>query len=380
MHGPARQTVSAPGTLRVGSLVGVPIRLSITTVVLVVVLAVALVPQIDQVRPGLGGTAYVVGAAIGVTVYLAVLLHELAHAVAARRYGHRVDSITLSLIGGRTAVQGEAASPREELVTAIVGPLASLVVGGLALALRMSVETSLLSVALEVIVLANLVLGLLDLVPAPPMDGGRVVKAAGWRLTGSPRRGAVLAARCGQGVAVLVLVLTVLVVPVLQDDLRTSDTVLGVAIALLLWTMATSELTAARLRLEVGSVVLRDLVRRTLTVPPDLPLAEALRRSREAEAPGIVTTDSSGRLLGVVSDTALAAVPAERQPWVPVSDVARAIGAEHRLPADVSGDELLGAINLSPVAEYVLLDDAGALVGVLSLSDLDRVVRRRRPR
>ena len=379
MHGPARQTVSAPGTLRVGSLVGVPIRLSITTVVLVVVLAVALVPQIEQVRPGLGGTAYVVGAAIGVTVYLAVLLHELAHAVAARRYGHRVDSITLSLIGGRTAVQGEAASPREELVTAIVGPLATLVVGGLALALRMSVETSLLSVALEVIVLANLVLGLLDLVPAPPMDGGRLVKAAGWRLTGSPRRGAVLAARCGQGVAVLVLVLTVLVV-VVQDDPRTSDTVLGVAIALLLWTMATSELTAAHLRLEVGSVVLRDLVRRTLTVPPDLPLAEALRRSREAEAPGIVTTDSSGRLLGVVSDTALAAVPAERQPWVPVSDVARAIGAEHRLPADVSGDELLGAINLSPVAEYVLLDDAGALVGVLSLSDLDRVVRRRRPR
>lgn len=383
MLGPAPPTVAAPGSFRVGSLAGVPIRLSFTTLVLVALLMVALVPPVDRVRPDLGAIAYLVGALIGVTVYLAVLLHELAHAVVARRYGHHVESITLSLIGGRTAVHGEAASPREEFVTAVVGPVVSLVVGGLALLLRVSVAPGLLSVALEVIVLANLVLGLLDLVPAPPMDGGRLVKAAGWRLTGSPRRGAVVAARSGQVVAVLVLVVTVLVVPVVLDDPRTSDTVLGVAVALLLWTMASSELNVARLRLEVGSVVVRDLARRPLTVAPDLPLAEALRRSREAQAPGLVTTDAHGGLLGVVSEAAVAEVPEDRRPWVPVSDVARAIKAEHRLPADVTGDELLAAINRSPVAEYLLLDQAGSLVGVLSLSDLDRLVRpagRRRPR
>ena len=365
------------GAFRVGSLGGVPVRVSVTTLVLVAVLAVALVPRLDQVRPGLGPLAYVAGAGIGVAVYLAVLAHELAHAIAARRYGHQVDSITLSLAGGRTAVQGEAQSPREEFVTAIVGPLASLALGGVALGLRVGREESVAVVALEVIILANLILGLLDLVPAPPMDGGRLVKAAGWKVTGSPRRGAIIAAQGGRVVAVVVLLLTLVVVPVVQDQPALSDTIIGVAIALLLWTLATNELTVARLRLQVGGIIVRDLARRTLAVSPDLPLAEAVRRAHEADASGLVTTDAGGHVLGVVSDTALAAVPDERRPWVPISDVARPVAEDHRLPADISGDELLSAIKRAPVAEYLLVDGAGDLVGVLSLSDLDQAVRSR---
>ncbi len=378
MPDPASQPAVTPGTVQVGSLAGVAVRVSVTTLVLVAVLTLALVPQIERVSPGLAvAPTYLVALAIGVSVYLAVLLHELAHAMVAQRYGHQVDSITLSLIGGRTVVQGEALTPREEFVTAVVGPLASLSLGGLALLLRAGLDESLLTVALEVIILANLILGLLDLVPAPPMDGGRLVKAAGWKLTGSPRRGSVVAAHGGRVVAASVLLLTLVVVPVVRGQLSTGDTIVGVAVALLLWAMATNELTVARLRLQVGAVVVRDLVRRTLAVPPDLPLAEAVRRSREADAPGLVTTDSGGQVLGVVSDTALEGVPDERRPWVPVSDVTRPIAEDHRLPADISGDELLSAIRRSPVAEYLLVDPAGLLVGVLALSDLDRVVRRR---
>jgi Zn-dependent protease len=363
--------------MQVASVSGVAVRVSVTTLVLVAVLAVALVPQIDRVRPGLGPSAYAVGALVGVTVYLAVLVHEAAHAVAARRYGHRVESITLSLVGGRTVVHGEAVTPREEFVTAVVGPAASLAVGAVALGARAPLGEGLPALVLEVVVLANLVLGLLDLVPAPPMDGGRLVKAAGWRLTGSPRRGSVVAAHSGRVVAVVVLVVALLVLPLLQGRTNVGDAVIGVAIALLLWTMASNELAVARLRLQVGEVVVRDLVRRTLAVPPDLPLAEAVRRAREADAPGLVTTDARGRVLGVVSDSALADVPDERRPWVPTSDVARPVADDHRLPADITGDELLSAINRAPVAEYLLVDGAGALVGVLSLSDLDRVVRPR---
>lgn len=373
---PTRSAGTA-GTVRVGSLGGVAVRVSVTTLLLVVVLAVALVPQIDRVRPGLGATAYLIGALVGVTVYLAVLVHEGAHAVAARRYGHRVESITLSIVGGRTVVHGEAATPREEFVTAVVGPVASLVVGVVALGLRAPLGAGLPALVLEVVVLANLVLGLLDLVPAPPMDGGRLVKAAGWRVTGSARQGSVVAAHSGRVAAVVVLAVTLLVLPVTQGRTNVSDTVIGVAIALLLWTMASNELSIARLRLQVGEVVVRDLVRRTLAVPPDLPLAEAVRRAREADAPGLVTTDAGGRVLGVVSDSALAEVPDDRRPWVPTSHVTRPVADGHRLPADITGDELLSAINRAPVAEYLLVDPAGALVGVLSLSDLDRVVRPR---
>ena len=81
--------------------------------------------------------------------------------------------------------------------------------------------------------------------------------------------------------------------------------------------------------------------------------------------------------MGVVHDAALARVPQERRPWIATSEVARPVEQQHRLPADISGDELLSAINRAPVAEYLLLDPGGALVGVLSLSDLDRAVRGR---
>jgi len=274
-------------------------------------------------------------------------------------------------------VEGEAATPREELVTAVVGPVASLLVGAAALGLRVLLDESLVTVALEVVVLANLILGLLDLVPAPPMDGGRLVKAAGWKLTGSARRGSVVAAQSGRVVAVTVLAVTLVVVPLVSARPTVTDTVVGVVIALLLWTMATNELAVARLRLQVGEVVVRDLARRTLAVPHDLPLAEAVRRAHEADAPGLVTTDARGAVLGVVSEAALAQVPEERRPWVPTSDVARAVADDHRLPADITGDELLSAIKRAPVAEYLLVDAAGLLVGVLSLDDLDRRVRGR---
>jgi Zn-dependent protease len=377
MPAPSTRPAGSAGALRLGMVAGVPVRVSVTTVFLVVVLTVALVPQIDRARPGLGPLAYVVGALVGVTVYVAVLVHELAHAVAARRYGHRVDSITLSIVGGRTVVEGEAATAREELVTAAAGPVASLLVGALALGALGLTGDGLAAVVLEVVVLANLVLGLLDLVPAPPMDGGRLVKAAGWRLTGSARQGSVAAAHSGRVVAVGVLVATLVVLPLLTDRPPLTTTLIGVALAVLLWLMATNELAVARLRLQVGDVVVRDLVRRTLAVPPDLPLAEALRRGQEAGAPGLVTTDAGGRVLGVVSEAALAEVPEERRAWVPVSDATTPLAAEHRLPADITGDELLSAIRRAPVAEYLLVDDAGGVVGVLSLNDLDRQVRGR---
>lgn len=373
----ATRPVAAPGTFALGSVAGVAVRVSVTTGLLVAVLSVALVPQIDRVQPGLGAAAYVVGAAVGVVVYLAVLVHELAHAVVAQRYGHRVESITLSLVGGRTTVEGEAATPREEFVTAAVGPAASLLLGALALALRAGLETSLATVVLEVIVLANLVLGLLDLVPAPPMDGGRLVKAAGWRVTGSPRRGSVVAAHGGRVVAVVVLLLAVVVGPLVRAEQSITETLLGGALGLLLWAMATNDLRVQRVRLQVGEIVVRDLARRTLAVPTDLPLAEAVRRARDADAPGLVTSDSAGRIVGVVGDKALAEVPEERRPWVPVSDVARPVAEDHRLPDDITGDELLSAINRAPVAEYLLVDRVGDLVGVLSLDDLDRAVRPR---
>ncbi len=200
-----RDTEQPRGILRVATVRGVAIQVSFSTALLVAVLAVACAPQVERVSPGLPpALTFGAGALVGVLVYLAVLLHEGAHAVAARRYGHPVVSVTLSAVGGRTSIEGESRTPREEFVTAAAGPVASLLLGAVALAVRLPLDESLATLGLEVLVLANLVLGGLDLVPAPPLDGGRLVKAVAWRIVGSARQGAVVAARTGRVVAVVV--------------------------------------------------------------------------------------------------------------------------------------------------------------------------------
>ncbi len=132
---------------------------------------------------------------------------------------------------------------------------------------------------------------------------------------------------------------------------------------LLLWTLSTNDLTVNTLRLQVGSLVVRDLARPTLTVAPDLPLAEAIRRADEAEATGIVTVDARGTLVGVVSDAAVEATPAERRPWLATSEVAQAVTPEQLLAADITGDQLLAAISHAPMAEYLLVDAGGCAGG-----------------
>ena len=144
--GPARRR--PPGTLRVGSVGGTEILVSYTTLFFAALFAVILGPQVEAVRPGLGPLRYLAGAVFAVLLYLAVLLHEASHAIVARRFGDVVPSITLHFLGGMTAVQGEARTPRQEFLVAVVGPLTSLAVGGVAYLASVRVEPGLVALAL----------------------------------------------------------------------------------------------------------------------------------------------------------------------------------------------------------------------------------------
>lgn len=372
-HPPERRA----GTLRLGSVAGVEVLVSSSWFIVAVVLSVAMSTRVEQVQPGLGPGRFAVGAVMAVIVYACVLVHEGAHALVARHFGHPVESITLNIVGGRTVVHGEAETPVREFWTAVAGPAASLALGAASLVALAAAPGGVLRLLVEALVFANLVLGLLDLIPSPPLDGGRMVRALGWRLGGSRARGSLAAGWVGRGVAVLVLFYPPLREPLLGAPPSLVDYLLAAALALFLWTASSHELESARMRAMLHGLVARDLARAVLTVPGDLPLAEAVRRAAEAEARSIVTVDSRERPLGVVSEVALEATPEGRRPWVPTSTVARTIEQGLCLPLDVTGDQLLVAINATPAAEYLLMDPCGAVFGVLALRDVDRAVRGR---
>jgi CBS domain-containing protein len=105
-------------------------------------------------------------------------------------------------------------------------------------------------------------------------------------------------------------------------------------------------------------------------VTPDVPVAEAIRRAREAGARALVVVDSTGRPSGLVSEAAVSALPAQRQPWVLVGDVSRPIDPGLVLQLGMDGESLVEAVQTHPATEYLVVDRSEAVVGVLSRIDL----------
>lgn len=363
------------GTFRLGSIAGAYVLVSSSWFLIAGLIAVIMAPRVEQVQPGLGPWRYVAGLAFAIVLYLSVLLHEASHAVMAQRYGYPVRSITLHFLGGMTAIDGEARTPKQEFMIAVVGPLTSIVVGVGALGLLFVTPDGLLRMAVEGLAGANLLVGLLNLVPGLPLDGGRVLKSAVWRATGNVHRGTIAAGWGGRLTAAAVLLWPLIQEQVFGVPPDVFDFVLSIVIAVFLWTGATAAMSSARLRRRLPSLVARDLARRTLSVPDDLPLAEAVRRAREAEAGSIVTVTGSGRPVGVVNEAALLATPEDRRPWVAVSTVARTLDAGLSLPATITGEDLVQAITRTPAAEYVLVEDDGTVYGVLATADVDKAFR-----
>ena len=364
-----------PGTIKIGTVAGADVLVSSSWFLVAGLIAIIVAPAVEAVQPGLGAWKYVAGVAFAVILYLSVLLHEASHAIAARHYGFGISSITLHFLGGMTAIEGEARTPRQEFVIAVVGPITSIAVGLAALALRPFTPDGLLLMAVDGLAGANLLVGALNLVPGLPLDGGRVLKSAVWRISGNVHVGTIVAGWGGRVTAVAVMAWPLLQEPLLGAPADVLDFALAFIIALFLWSGSTAAMASARLRRRLPHLVARNLARRTLAVPSDLPLAEAVRRAQAAGAHAIVTTTSGGAPMGVVSEAAVTATPEERRPWVQVATVARTLDDGLRLPADLQGEELVVALGRNPATEYLLQDADGSIVGVLSTADVDRAFR-----
>ncbi|QIK77456.1 site-2 protease family protein [Nocardioides piscis] len=361
--------------MRIGSVAGIDVLVTSSWFIIAALISFSIAPRIEQVEPGLGAWKYVAGLVFAVVLYLSVLLHEASHAVMAQRFGFRVNSITLHFLGGMTEIDAPARSPRQEFWIAVVGPLTSIGVGLAAVAAWFVLPEGLVRVAVEGLAGANLLIGVLNLVPGLPLDGGRVLKAAVWRFSGDSTTGTVVAGWGGRLTALAVLTWPLVQYEVLGVTPTLFDYLLVIVLALFLWTGATASMAHAKLRRRLPLLVARPLARRALAVPEDTPLAEAVRRAEEAGAGSIVTVTASGTPTGIVNETAVLATPEERRPWIAVSAVARTLDDGLTLPATIAGEELVMAISQHPAEEYLLVEADGSVLGVLATADVDKAFR-----
>ncbi len=367
-----RPAARRPGAgVRIGSLAGVPVYVRASWVVVAVVIAILLEPRIEDVQPGLGAGKYLAGLAFAVLLYLSILLHEFSHALMAQRVGLRVRSISLEFLGGSTEIEGEARTAGEEFKIAVVGPLTSIGVGLAALALLALDPQGLARLAVQGLAGANLVVGILNLIPGLPLDGGRVLRAAVWQSVGNMHQGTIVAAWGGRITALVAFGWPTLAQIFLDVQPDLFDYLFAFVIGAFLWTGATASMMNARIRRRLPALKARQLARRAAVVTGDLPIAEAVRRAQEAAAGGMVVASAEGHLVGVVNEAALLSVPEDRRPWVPVSSVSRSLDPGLILPADLAGEELIVAMSRTPASEYALVEPDGSLFGLLATADVD---------
>ena len=196
-----------PGSLRIGKIFGIDIYIHISWVIIIVLMTWSLaVGWFPVLYHGFSAITYwVLGFIAAVLLFVSVLLHELAHSLVARARGLPVKNITLYIFGGVSNIEKEPGSPGIEFQIAVVGPLTSLLIGVLAFVLffLLGQYSPALGAILWYLGLANILLGIFNLIPGFPLDGGRVLRSIVWKIDGNLRRATRIVTVVGQIIAYL---------------------------------------------------------------------------------------------------------------------------------------------------------------------------------
>jgi len=361
-------------SIRIGRLFGIDIGVNWSLIFIFALITWTLATQflpLPEVAPGQPALAYwVAGAAGAIAFYACLLAHELAHALVARRNGVKVAGITLWLFGGVSRLDGEPTSAGAEALIAGVGPLTSLGVAVIAFALSQLPVPALAGDLFGWLAFVNLALALFNLVPAFPLDGGRLLSAWFWWRSGSRQRGVHSAVRIGRVFAYGMIALGVFA-------LFTGSYINGIWIAFVGWFLLSAGGSE-----EAGGVV-RDLLRSVpvsaaMTSPvvtvPDWLTVEQFLESVAAQHP--FTTypvhDPSGQLTGIVRLGDLVRVRAHRDEER-LRDHARPIAD---VPTSRPDEDLAALIQRVGTAldQRVLVFDKGQLVGIVSPVDVAKLI------
>ncbi|MGQ4441804.1 site-2 protease family protein [Streptomyces violaceoruber] len=377
---PPQRRPEPGGGLLMGRPFGVPVYVAPSWFLVAVLITWVFGGQLDRVLPELGAARYLVSLFFAVAFYASVLVHELAHTVAALRFKLPVRRIQLQFFGGVSEIEKEAETPGREFVLAFVGPLLSLVLSGVFYAALLPVEPdSVAGVLLAGLMVSNLIVAVFNLLPGLPLDGGRMLRAVVWKLTGKPMSGTIAAAWVGRALAIAVLIGLPLLTQSLgsnaADDVgmdTVMDALLAAILAAIIWTGAGNSLRMARLREHLPELRARALTRRAVPVQADTPLSEALRRANASGARALVVVDGEGTPASLVREAAIVGVPEHRRPWVPVSTLAQDLTDGMRVSAELSGEELLDVLRANPATEYLVVEETGEIYGVLSAADVER--------
>ena len=358
----------APG-LRVATLGGVPVYIGKSWGILAVIIIALIGPQLQD---RLGATAYLVAAAYALLLLLAVMVHEAAHAIGARAFGFPVHRVVADLWGGHTALDVSRSTPGRSAVVAVVGPVANLILSALGYAVAAMLPDGIAHGLANIFGFLNLMLALFNLLPGLPLDGGQLVEAAAWKLTGDRYRARVIAGYGGILVTLGVLYWFV-GAPMLRGEKPSLGSLgWGLLICYFLWQGARSAIASGRVGGALSRVRILDVLTPVAPVPYDAPLTQL----PSGLAP--VAVDAAGMPVALLDLAALESVPAHARAFTPVSAVSRTQPPAWVLDIDPNASltEVLGPLHAVGTG-LLAIRHQGRLVGVVTAERVNDALEQR---
>ena len=364
-------------SIRLGRIAGVTVGLNWSLLAMVALVASGLADnRFPFDAPGRATGAYVAaGALTAVGLFAGVLFHELGHAMVARRFGLAVDGITLNWMGGVTRIEGDAPRPFTEFGVAVVGPLISLLFGGILWGVRAWVDSSgsspLVLSALGWLAGINVILAVFNLLPAAPLDGGKVMHSAVWAATGDRWK----ATRAAVGAGTVLG--AVMILAGFAMTTRANYQMNGLFVSFIGWWLlasARAERSAGAVHHALDGVRMGDVMRPVGSAPGWITVRSFVDTYAGGRPGWVWMLENWGdRGYGgfVLGDT-VGAVPLPQWDIVRPIDIAIPVSASAGASPDEGALDVLGRMAGKQV---ILVVDGGRTVGAVMPSDIEALVK-----
>jgi Zn-dependent protease/CBS domain-containing protein len=361
---------------RVARIAGIEVRIDSSWVVIALLITYSMYLRLSVLYPELSGGGAVALAIVSAVLFFgSVLVHELAHALVAQARGIRVQDITLFLFGGATRARVESRGPGDEFLIALVGPLTSGLLAalfGIVAGLGGDVLSRPLAGTFGYLAWTNLLLAGFNLVPGFPLDGGRLLRSAIWKATGSLARATQIASLAGQAVGWLLVAAGV-------ASLLGGNLAGGIWFAFIGWFLvqaARSSYQELQLQQLLGGVEAEDVMAGDLVrIPPELSLQEAVEDYFLRYDHGAFPVDEQGRTVGLLTLRGVRRVPREQWPTRRVRDHMVPLSDQVLVAPDARMDQVLDKLQDGGAGRVLVVQD-GEVVGIITPSDLTRWLRR----
>lgn len=366
------------GNIRVGNLFGIPFYVAPSWFLVLGLVTWSYANGIGSQFPALGNTLpLLLGLVTALLLFASVLAHELGHSFVAIRQGIAVKSITLFLFGGLASLEKESKTPAQAFWVAIAGPLVSILLFGIFTGINVSLGlTGSLAVLLGTLAYVNLALAVFNLIPGLPLDGGNILKALVWKITGNPYKGVVFASRAGQLIGWLAIASGL--IPLLTYGSFTN--IWNLLVGFFLLQNAGRAAQSAKVQGKLNDLTVADaLTSDSPSLSASLSLREFADRSilDNNNSRRFLVTDDAGQLVGAIALDDLRKISTAMWSETQVKDVMQPIETSTVVKSNQSLLEAVMLLEQQQRSALPVVRENGVLIGILEKASILRLLEQR---